>query len=241
MLSSRRLVFILCLATVSLTVPPTFAAKSFAALIDHDKEFSGEISGAKDSTIKIHRKVIEGIRMEGPDGYTAFLVRTRPRSLATPPVETVTVFARGQYRLLGYDKKDRVLYASRIRQFDGALWISDVLSLEEHYVPGTPLSPPGRYQYVSLSPNAESLVLVDDDVTVVDIESRRWKRLGIDPALTQHEANPIEAGGSSLDRLNLDGRFIEMQWKDGSAGTLEIRNVDGSTARELAVDADLDD
>ena len=107
-------------------------------------------------------------------------------------METVTVFARGQYRLLGYDKKDRVLYASRIRQFDGALWISDVLSLEEHYVPGTPLSPPGRYQYVSLSPNAESLVLVDDDVTVVDIESRRWKRLGIDPALTQHEANPIE-------------------------------------------------
>ena len=241
MLSSRRLVFVLCLATVTLTVPPTLAAKAFAALIDHDKEFSGEIAGAKDTTIKIDRKVVEGIRMEGPEGYTAFLVRTRPRSLATPPVETVTVFARGQYRLLGYDKQDRVIYACRIRQAGGALWISDVLSLEEHYMPGTPLGPPGRYQYVSLSPNAASLVLVDDDVTVVDLEAGRWRRLGVEPALTGNEANPVEAGGAGLDRLNLDGRFVEMKWKDGAAGTLVIRDADGSSARELAVVADLGD
>lgn len=242
MLASNRTIFILlCLTTASLHASPTLAAKSFTALIDHDKEFSGEISGAKDTTIKIDRKVVEGIRMEGPDGYTAFLVRTRPRSLVSPPVETVTVFARGQYRLLGYDARDRVLYACRIRKLDGGLWISGVLTLEEHYMPGTPLGPPGRYQYVSLSPNAKSLVLVDDDVTVLDVESGRWKRLGVSPALTGNESNPVEAGGSKLDRLNLDGRFVEMKWKGGTAGTLVIRDADESTARELAVDIDLDD
>lgn len=241
MLAIRRTALILCLAAISWHVVPTLAAKSFTTLTDHDKEFSAEISGAKDTTIKIERKVVEGIRMEGPDGYTAFLVRTRPRSLASPPVETVTVFARGQYRLLGYDTRDRVLYACRIRKIDGGLWISGVLTLEEHYMPGTPLGPPGRYQYVSLSPNASSLVLVDDDVTAVDLDSRQWKRLGVNPALTRNEANPIEAGGSSLDRLNLDGRFVEMKWKGGNAGTLVIRDADGSMSRELVVDVNFDD
>ena len=241
MLALRRTVFAWLLVAIALTVPHTFAAKSFTVLTDHEKEFSGEISGARDTVIKIHRKVVEGIRLEGPEGYTAFLVRTRPRSLATPPEETVTIFAGGQYRLLGYDKRAQVLYACRIRQIDGGLWISGVLSLEEHYMPGTPLGPPGQYQYVSLSPNAKSVVLVDDDVTVVDLDSRQWRRLGVDPALTRTEANPVEAGGSSLDRLNLDGRFIDMRWKDGAAGTLIIRDADGSKAREIAVDANLGD
>jgi hypothetical protein len=111
-----------------------------------------------------------------------------------------------------------------------------VLTLEEHYAPGSPLGPPGRYQYVSLSSDATSLVLVDEDVTVVDLESGAWRRLGLSPALTGNEANPVEAGGASLDRLNLDGRFVEMKWKDGRSGSLVIRDADGSTAREVAVD-----
>ena len=238
MLVLRRIILVWTLVAIVLTVPHTLAAKSFTALTDHEKEFSGEVSGSKDTVIKIHRKVVEGIRLEGPEGYTAFLVRTRPRSLATPPVDTATIFAGGQYRLLGYDKRDEALYACRIRQIDGGLWISGVLTLEEHYMPGTPLGPPGQYQYVSLSPNAKSLVLVDDDVTVVDLDSRQWRRLGVDPALTRTEANPVEAGASSLDRLNLAGRFVEMQWKDGAKGTLVIRDTDGSTAREITIAVD---
>jgi len=227
--------------TVVVAVPHSFAAKSFTALTDYEKEFLGEISGTKDTTIKIHRRVVEGIRLEGPEGYTAFLVRTRARSLATPPVDTMTIFASGQYRLLGYDRRDNVLYACRIRQIDGGLWISGVLTLEEQYMPGTPLGPPGRYQYISLSPNAKSLVLVDDDVTVADLDSGQSRRLDASPPLTRIEANPVEGGGSSLDRLRLDGKFVEMQWKDGAAGTLVIRDADGSTAREIAVDANFGD
>jgi len=230
-----------CLIVVMLTAAPALAAKSFTTLTDHDHEFSGEISGAKDTVIKIHRKVVEGIRLEGPEGYTAFLVRTRPRSMSTPPVDTATVFAGGQYRLLGYDKRDEVLYACRIRQIDGGLWISSVLSLEEHYMPGTPLGPPGKYQYVSISPNARHLVLVDDDVTVVDLDSRKWRRSGVSPALSRVEANPPEAGGSSLDRMRLDGQFVEMQWKGGTSGKLVIRDAEGSVARELVIEAIGDD
>jgi hypothetical protein len=241
MLPLRRTIFGCLLVVISVTVPHALASRSFAALTDQEKEFSGQIPGAKDTVITISRKMVEGIRLEGPEGYTAFLVRTRPRSLASPPEDTLTLFAGGQYRLLGYDKNTRVLFACRIRQIDGGLWISDVLSLEEHYMPGTSLGPPGRYQYVSLSQNANSLVLVDEDVTVVDLDSRRWRRLGVDPALTTTEANPVEAGASSLDRLRLDGRFIEMRWKDGATGTLVIRDAEGTIAREIAVDAKLPD
>ncbi len=219
-----------------MAAPHVLADRSFEALTDPDEEFVHEFGAAKDTVLRIERKVVEGIRLEGPEGYTAFLVRSRARTGARTPEELLTILVAGQYRLIGYDKHANTLYACRIRLFERRLWISAILAFRNPYHPATPVGPPGRYQYASASANGDSLVLVDQDVTLVDLTDGQWKKMGVDPPLSMDAANPASSDRPAVYGVNLDGTFVEMRWRGGRSGSLHVRNAEGPAGREIKIE-----
>ena len=220
------------LALVLAVAPAAHAARSFTAITDADREYTGEAQGARDTLLDIRRIVVEPMRRAGPEGYTAFLVRRRARAEAGAPTEEeLTLFLAGQYRILGYASKEPTLYVGRVGLAGESFRILGALALDRPLAPARPVGPPGAYQFASISPSGETLVLVDQGVVVVDLETGGFRREPIEPPITADAANP----GSQLDGFRLGGESMTLEWKDGRTGTLEIRDAPSGPARRIAI------
>jgi len=207
-------------------------AGSFTAITDAEREYEGEVPSARDTLLEIRRIVVEAMRRDGPEGYTAFLVRRRARAAAAlPHEEELTLFLAGQYRILGYEAKEPTLYVGRIALAGERFRIVGVLALDRPLAPAKPVGPPGAYQFASASPSGETLVLVDEGVVVVDLESGLFRREALEPPLDPAAANP----GSALDGFRLGGESMTLQWKDGRSGTLEIRDGASEATRRVPI------
>ena len=218
-----------------LVVSAADAARSFTAVTDADRDYAGEIPGARDTLLDIRRIVVEPMRRGGAEGYTAFLVRRRARAEAgTPSEEELTLFLAGQYRILGYAAKEPTLYVGRIGLAGESFRILGALALDRPLAPARPVGPPGAYQFASISPSGETLVLVDQGVVVVDLETGRFRREAVEPEIAADAANP----GSQLDGFRLGGESMTIEWQDGRTGALEIRGGPaGGAARRIAITA----
>ena len=216
-----------------ISVSAAHAARSFSAVTDADREYTGEAPGARDTMLDIRRIVVEPMRRDGSEGYTAFLVRRRARADAGAPTEEeLTLFLAGQYRILGYAAKDPTLYVGRIGLAGERFRILGALALDHPLSPARPVGPPGAYQFASMSPSGETLVLVDRGVVVVDLETGEFRREAVEPEIAADAANP----GSQLDGFRLGGDSMTVEWKDGRTGALEVRApAGGGAARRIAI------
>lgn len=226
-MSLRYGVFLLA----GLLASSTHAGRSFTAIVDSEREYEGEIPSARDTVLEIRRVVVEALRRDGPEGYTAFLVRRSGRAEAAAHEEELTLFLAGQYRILGYEAKEPTLYVARIGLVGQSFRIVGALALDRPLAPGRPVGPPGAYQFASTSPSGETLVLVDRGMVVVDLETGGFRRERIEPPLAADAANP----GTTLDGFRLGGESMSVEWKDGRSGTLEIRDGAGGSPRLIPI------
>jgi hypothetical protein len=186
----------------------------------------------------VSRVIVQRNNYDGPPGYTAILVRSE--QVPGPGIwkEELTVFVRGQYRLLGFDSKTvRVLcYKTAQRGVSGT--IVNIVAFDSEHSGGQNIGPEGVYQYVSCNDNGRYCILVDAGVVMVDMEtgvSRRIPSLekippdAADPPHKMEEGYWIGAGYSTSDE------FVEMSWKNTTTGVLTVRDYQGNLVVEIPV------
>lgn len=185
---------------------------------------------------RVSRVIVQEPNYDGPPGYTALLVMSRPVVGPGARQEELVVFTRGQIRLLGVNPETHEVSTFRIAQRGATLRIVQLV----HFAPSSPqgiaVGPEGSYQYVSCHETGRHCILVDDDVALVSLPSGDIRRLQTADPIPHDAADPprqtergFEIGGGH----RLDGEFMEMIWQ-GESGTLRFREAEGW--REIEID-----
>lgn len=187
---------------------------------------------------RVSRVTVQEPNYDGPPGYTALLVTSRP--IVGPGVrrEELVVFTRGQFRLLGVDSKTHEVSTFQAAQRGATLRIVRLVRFAPSYLQGMPVGAEGSYQYVSCHPTGRHCILVDDGVTLVSLlpggDIRRFQMTDPIPHDAADPPRQTERGFEIGGGHRLDGELMEMIWH-GESGTLRFRDAEGW--REIEVNA----
>lgn len=186
----------------------------------------------------VSRVTVQRPNYDGPPGYTAILVTSE--QVPGPGVwkEELTVFVRGQYRLLGVDAEQHRVMCYETAQRGVAGTIVNLVVFDPEHRNGEIIGPKGAYQYVSCGDDGHYCVLVGSSVTIVDMRSGTSRRMPSPEPVPSNAADPphdTERGYWIGGGYNLSGEFVEMLWEDSTSGTLIVRNQAGETAIQVPV------
>lgn len=186
----------------------------------------------------VSRVIVRRPSYDGPPGYTAVLLTSKQSPGPGIPKEELTVFARGQYRLLGVDPQRHRVFCYETAQRGVTRAIIKLTAFDPGHVDGEIIGPKGVYQYVSCSHDGRYCVLVDSGVTMVEMDSGVSRRtLSPDQIPTDAADPPHEtAQGYSIGKgYRVDGEYVQMSWNGSDSGVLLVRNRGHEPTREITV------
>lgn len=210
----------------------------------------------KDSFLKISRINVNGPYYDGILGYNLFIIRGKSNYHLE---DVLTLLLRGQFRLFGYDMAKNKLYAYRTFQTSDSFLIKNiaVISIKKttekknplteylHHIPKEPvveiIGPEGEYQYASCSPDGKYCLLIDNRVTVIDIQKKKVlkKDVGIEISTAAEPMRKGEGGGTIIGGdYNLSGEFLEMRWETNTSGKLICRDKNKKLVEEFIINID---
>ena len=209
-----------------------------AVLDDGSDRFETTFDSNSNLRLTLTRTTVEKMNYDGPEGYTAILLRAQ--GVPGPGIrrDELTIFVSGQYRLLGYATESGLIYCYKVIQHGAGTIISHIAVFGPGNEDMTAVGPKGRYQYVSLSPNGTMCVLVDTGIVITDFASGSSQKVSLDEEISPHAANPpwqTEGGFHHPSGYNLSGEYLKMHWKSAFEGVLFVSGPEGTTTREIPV------
>lgn len=235
------------LVWVGLALPRAEAATPtppFHGIADDDRErVEAKYDCGAGRRCRLSRVIVQRPSYDGPPGFTAIGLTSRPR-LGPGRTQELAVVTRGQIRLLGVHRQSHRVTGFRTVQQGATYVISQlvVFDAEQASYPvvhgGEAVGPAGAYQYASCGSDGRYCLLVDSGVTLVEMSSGRWQRTEPPQPISQSAADPAETtddGYDIGDGYRVSGEFMEMQWRDSASGALIVRGQDGRTLLQVEV------